>query len=159
MEEETQEIDVTNVYDINHLKSIIATLKSDLAVARVDLDNSKIMGQQRLESHIRDIKLISDALLEAAEDRDWCSMYDNFIQELNTRLNVELEERKRKYEVDIEVTETRTQTVTVTVEARSEQDAQELVMEDAFNYYEDELSEHDWEVTESDEEFIEVREA
>jgi capsid protein len=159
MEEETQEIDVTNVYDINHLKSIIATLKSDLAVARVDLDNNKIIRQQRLDSHIQDIKLISDALMEQAEDRDWCDQYDNFIEELNTRLSIELEERTKEYEVEIEVTQTRTQRVTVTIKARDEDQARELIDDSPEDYYAEQITEYDWETDEEESNIIDVTKA
>ena len=159
MEEGLQTIDVTEIYDVNHLKSIVASLKSALVVAKSSAETYEARSNKSRESHERDIELIGDALLKEADDRDWCSAYDDFVEELNQSLSVELKMREKEYEIDIEVTETRTQIVTVSIKARSEEHAKELVMDDPVNYYEDQLSECDWETTELEEEFIETREA
>lgn len=166
METETQEIDVTNIYDINHLKSIIASLKSDLTVVRADLVVAKSSAEtyearsnRSRESHERDIELIGTALLQEAEDRDWCSAYDDFVEELNNKLSVELKTREHEYEVEIEVTQKRTQRVTVTITARTESHARELIEDDPSNYYESKISDYDWDVEDEDSDIVDIQDA
>lgn len=159
MEEGLETIDVSNIDDINHVKSIVASLKSALVVAKSSAETYLARSVKGYDSHESDIALISDALIKESDDRDWCNMYDEFIEELNKSLNVELKVREKEYEVDIEVTETRTQVVTVSIKARSEEHAKELVMDDPVNYYEEQLSDYNWDTTELEEEFVEVREA
>ncbi len=165
METETQEIDVTNIYDINHLKSIIASLKSGLAVARADLvvakssaETYEVRSNKSRQSHEQDIDRIGTALLKEAEDRDWCSAYDDFVEELNRSLNVELKTREHEYEVEIEVTQKRTQRVTVTINARTESHARELIEDDPSNYYEEKICDYDWEVEDEDSDIIDITE-
>ena len=153
-----EQIDVTEIYDLNHLKSIIASLKSALAVMTVDRDNNKSMRIEGRQKHERDITLIGEALLSQADDRNWCSEYDDFIEELNESLTVELKMREKEYEVEIEVTQKRTQRATVTITARSEEHARELIEDDPSNYYEDQINEYDWEVEDEDSEITDVTE-
>ena len=158
METETQQIDVTNIDDINLLKSIIASLKSNLTVMTVDRDNNKTMRFEGRQKHERDIERISDALIKEAGDRNWCDAYDEFITDLNKELNIELKTREKEYEVEIEVTQKRTQRVTVTITALSEEDAREIVEDDPSNYYEDKVNDYDWDVEDEDSEIVDVTE-
>jgi hypothetical protein len=158
METETQNIDVTNIDDINLLKSIIASLKSNLTVMTVDRDNNKTMRFEGRQKHERDIELIGNALLEQAKDRDWCSQYDEFITDLNKELSVELKTREKEYEVEIEVTRKQVQKVTVTITANDEDHARELINDDPSNYYEDQINNYDWDVEDEDSEIVDVTE-
>jgi hypothetical protein len=158
METETQEIDVTNIDDINLLKSIIASLKSNLLVMTVDRDNNKNMRFQDRQRHERDIELIGNALLKEAHDRDWCSAYDEFITDLNKELSVELKTREKEYEVEIEVTRKQVQRVTVTITANDEDHARELINDDPSNYYEDKINDYDWDVEDEDSDITDVTE-
>lgn len=156
MEEGLQTIDVSDIHDINHVKSIVASLKSALTVMTVDRDNNKSMRIEGRTKHERDIELIGNALLQEAEDRDWCSAYDDFIEVLNRSLTVELKSREHEYEVEIEVTRKQVQRVTVTVTARDEDHARELINDDPSNYYEDQIDENDWEVEDEDSDITDV---
>ena len=159
MEEELSTIDVSNMHDINQVKSIVASLKSALVVMTVDRDNNKNMRYERMQKHERDIELISNALLEQAKDRDWCSQYDEFIKNLNKELSVELKTREREYEVEIEITQKRTQTVTVTITADSEEHARELIEDDMSAYYESETNDYDWDIEDEDSDIVDITEA
>jgi hypothetical protein len=156
METETQNIDVTNIDDINLLKSIIASLKSNLIIMTVDRDNNKSMRIEGRQKHERDITLIGEALLKEADDRDWCSAYDDFIEELNESLSVELKRREHEYEVEIEVTQKRTQRVTVTVTAQSEEDARETIESDPSSFYENKVNDYDWELEDEDSDILDI---
>lgn len=159
MDTETQDIDVTNIYDLNHLKSIIASLKSDLVVARVDLDNNKKMRVEGREKHERDIRIIGEALIEEAEERDWCSQFDDFIEKVNNELSVELPLRQHEYDVEMLITQTRTQTVTVTVTARNTDEARRLVEDDPSNHFDGHISDYDWDIEDEETEITDVTEA
>ena len=65
------------------------------------------------------IQELKDALIEEANERDWCDMYDKFVSRLNSQLIVNLEEREREYEVQA----TFIITVSTTIKARDEDDA------------------------------------
>jgi hypothetical protein len=158
METETQQIDVTNIDDINLLKNIIASLKHNLTVMTIDRDNNKTMRFEGRQKHERDIELIGNALILQAEDRDWCSQYDEFITDLNKELSVELKIREKEYQVEIEVTRKQVQRVTVTITANDEDHARELINDDPSNYYEDQIMEYDWDVEDEDSEIIDVTE-
>lgn len=156
MEEGLDTIDVSNIHDINQVKSIVASLKSALAIMTIDKENNKSMRIEGRTKHERDIELIGNALLQEAEDRDWCSAYDDFIEVLNRSLTVELKSREHEYEVEIEVTRKQVQRVTVTVTARDEDHARELIEDDPSNYYEDKINEYDWEVEDEDSDITDV---
>lgn len=159
MEEDLQTIEVASIYDLNHLKSIIASLKAALNVAVTDRDNNKKMRLENWEKHERDIRIIGEALIQEAEDRDWCSAYDDFVEELNRSLTIELKTREKEYEVEIEVTQKRTQRVTVTISANSEAHARELIEDDPSNYYEEKISNYDWDLEDEDSDIVDVTEA
>jgi hypothetical protein len=156
MEEGLDTIDVSNIYDINEVKSIVASLKSALVIMTIDKENNKSMRIEGRTKHERDIELIGNALLQEAKDRDWCSAYDDFIEVLNRSLTVELKSREHEYEVEIEVTRKQVQRVTVTVTARDEDHARQLIEDNPSNYYEDEINEYDWEVEDEDSDITDV---
>jgi hypothetical protein len=158
MEEGLQTIDVSDIHDINHVKSIVASLKSALVVANASAETYEARSNKSRESHEQDIDRIGTALLKEAEDRDWCSAYDDFVEELNRSLNVELKTREHEYEVEIEVIQRRSQRITVTITARDEDHAKELIEDDPSNYYESKISDYDWEVDDEDSEIVDVTE-
>lgn len=47
------------------------------------------------DAHRRDIETIGDALIEQAEDRGWCEIFDEVVQELNGNLSIPLRVRAR----------------------------------------------------------------
>ena len=73
-------------------------------------------------NHVGDIGVIGKALRDEADERDWCDDYDNFVQEVNKHLHVELPVREHDYVV----TATFSVTLRYTVSAQSEDDAREM---------------------------------
>lgn len=97
------------------------TANKDRLIAEYDQRLSSITGtldQARL-NHRRDIELIGETLLEQAERRDWCGEYDQVVDGLNRRLNIDLPTRDRDYDVRV--------VVTITVNASSEDRASDQV--------------------------------
>ncbi len=78
--------------------------------------------QRQISTLQRRLDYVAEALLAEAEERDWCSEYDEFVNKVNNHLGYTvLTPRSREYEV--------TYTVTFTVEARDEDEAQETADE------------------------------
>lgn len=77
-------------------------------------------------AHVRDINTLNNALLEEAENRDWCSEFDEFVEGVNGHLNIELDGRERDFDVTVEVT----YRVVRTVSARTESEAEDLATDD-----------------------------
>jgi len=77
------------------------------------------------ENHQADIDLISQVLMEEAENRDWCDEYDRVIDRLNDRLNRPLQVRTREFVIDVRVSYETSFTVT----ARSQEEAEEILTE------------------------------
>lgn len=83
-------------------------------------------AREERERHRADIARISDALIEQADRRGWCSDYDDFVETLNEDLHVPLEVRTKEFEVEARVVfYTR-----VTVEARDAEEAESKVNDD-----------------------------
>lgn len=98
-----------------------------------------------------DFEIVSECLLNEAADRDWCSEYNDWVDEVNLRLNRStLRKLEREYSVKVELTETRTVSTYVTVTAASSDEAQEKV--ESWDWYDvlDYANENDWESEETD---------
>ncbi len=112
---------------------------------------------------IDDIKVIADALLEEAMERDWCSLYNDFVEEVNSKLQVsELKSYIKTYEVEVRVERKQYATVTVEVEANDTEGAEEYINTLSFDeildqskYGQDYI---DWEETDEEYEIEYVRE-
>lgn len=69
--------------------------------------------------HVADIEAIGKALIEEANDRDWCEIYDTFVNMLNRSLTQPLPLRTRMYRVSVPIT------IYVDVEAIDEGEARD----------------------------------
>lgn len=80
----------------------------DLENRVVKLTNQVTAAEEAAASarraHHKDIEIIGDRLILEAEERGWCSVYDDVIAELNNDLRFPLTEREHDYEVEFEVT-------------------------------------------------------
>ena len=83
-----------------------------------------------------DVRHLIDATMrEAQEAHDWCTEYDDAVEVLNSRLHVgflTMPEREREFTVHLTVT--RTYSTSVSVTASSDDDASEIVENDADSY-------------------------
>jgi len=99
-------------------------LQAQIARLRRDLDDARSQAnrfQERLrtaqDAHRADIAAIGEALITEADERGWCTEYDEFIERLNDSLNVDLPARLRTWQVIVPLR------VTVRVEARTDDEA------------------------------------
>lgn len=101
----------------------LANLNNEFAVTKVKLERAN----KELSEVYSDFNLVGERLQDEAEDRDWCSAYDNFIDFLNERMTrLQFPTREREYEVTFDLSKTMTAQVTVTVTAKNEDDALDI---------------------------------
>lgn len=85
---------------------------------------------QARTQHCSDIAKIGDRLLDEAEQRGWCHIFDDVVDEINSDLVVRLPERKREFAV----THTYTVRITRVVQARDYDDAEEIAGPPAYPF-------------------------
>lgn len=85
----------------------------------IDMLTTQLRDAQR--NHRHDITLISERLLQEAESRDWCHVYDEVIADLNSNLTYQLETREREFDLRVQVSGV----LRIMVRATSEDDAEE----------------------------------
>jgi len=78
--------------------------------------------RQEAKRHIEDIKTIGERLIDEADQRGWCDEYDKMVDDLNTKLHLDLPLRNREYEVSVSFTVH----MNVTVTAHTPEDAQSM---------------------------------
>jgi hypothetical protein len=132
----------------------VSELQHEVAVLTIARDNLSKLFSEAKSHHHSDIALISEKLNEIADEKSFCSEYDDFVEELNEKLHINLKPRTKEYEVTIRVTRTQTQDITVVVECAYEEDA----AEQAFELdWESEVRDYDWEDEDQSEEVQDVR--
>lgn len=94
---DTQITDVTATREYQRLKEDFVRMEA----ARSHWENVARISEK---AHIDDIHKIGTALIEEATNRDWCDLYDEFVDNLNTQLNRPLEVRQHTYSVEVEYT-------------------------------------------------------
>lgn len=83
-----------------------------------------------------DLDDITEALRQEAENRGWCSEYNEFCDEVNSKLkHAQLIPLEQEYEVEVEVTATVTTRATLIVMARSQDLAEEMVIDDPDSFF------------------------
>lgn len=112
--------------------NIVYRLANEILRANQLSDRISILNRQREAA----LAAIGQRLIDESERRNWCSEFDEIIEEVNAELphGWELPTRKRSYEVEVTVTGKITTTTTVTVEATSEDEACDMVNEDTESH-------------------------
>jgi hypothetical protein len=119
---------------VTRLEAELAAAKAEGEALQVQL-NAQIDAYRRMTEerdqavtlHRADIETISAALLEEAENRQWCDSYDEFVEDVNRSLNVALEVREVEWEVVLKVEVTLTKVVTAKNEDAARESAEEAV--------------------------------
>lgn len=117
--------------------------------------------RDRYEKVKADFNIVSNALLEEAEERDWCSDYNEFVEKVNEHLTImQLETLEKEYEVEVELTRTQSVTTYVTVTAANATLAEQIVESMRFDtIVEENVSDEDWNDDETDVRVNDAREA
>lgn len=120
---------MTDTVDINH------HIDPELVTAQAALSDTR----RQIEQMKNDWKLLTDRLTKEANDRDWCSEYDNVLAELNEILSVfKLPAREQDYIVHTSVT--MTYNIGISVKATNLSNAKDLVDGMDFDDIYEELS-------------------
>lgn len=106
---------------VRYLQTLVLATEADNKAAR--------------SRHREDIEMIGTRLIEEAEDRGWCEVYDEVISDLNDKLYMKLEERTRDFVVEVQALVTFKITVP---DQTSKSDAEEL----ATDWIENDASSH-----------------
>lgn len=97
---------------VQELKNMLIATTTDRNYWHTYYNNSR-------GNHKDDVRKISEALMAEADARGWCDDYDKFVDGLNNRLVVGLEQREHEYEVSA----TFLLKVSTTIKARNIDDA------------------------------------
>lgn len=114
---------------------VVSDLRSQVAAREAEVENlTHRLGLAR-RHHQEDITLIGEKLMYEAEQRDWCSEYDDVVEGLNNSLHIELPTRSRDVDVNYSVTLTVTLNRSTTVSVSGGDDPRD-VANDQFDSYE-----------------------
>jgi hypothetical protein len=119
-------------YAYHSLRELTTEMREQLI--RNSQDYSTSQAQAR-DTHMKDIEYIGQALIDQANDRGWCDMYDDFIREINDELHYSLPVRNRDYLVTLDMNVS----IEIVVNAGDEDQAKELAegqldVRQFFNY-------------------------
>lgn len=103
-----------------------ARLRRELEAHERQLSLVRIQLSKEEDAHRKDIEIIGEALLAAAEEEDWCSEFDDKVAAVNDELAVALPVRSRTFEVDVPWMVAIEGNTTVQVSATSVDEAREL---------------------------------
>ena len=110
---------------------MIYYLTDELLKASEQVDNYKKLYSSAQD----DLEKISDALSEEAENRGWCSEYNEFCNQVNDGLTIGfLKPLTQEYSVDFEIQASVTLTRTIYVTASSQEEAEGFFSEDPEAY-------------------------
>ena len=79
-------------------------LKEDFIRVEMSRSHWENMARNYEKQHIDDIHKIGQALINEATTRDWCDLYDEFVDDLNKELHRPLDVRQHSYSVEVEYT-------------------------------------------------------
>lgn len=108
-------------------------------IAALRLSNQQLRNDLILarEQHANDIQLIGERLIEESEGRNWCHEFDQIIDEVNEKLTGpnQLPLRMQKFEVEVRVSAVVSSTYFTTVTARSEEEAESIILDDPHAHF------------------------
>lgn len=115
---------------------MIHYLTEELVKASESADHYRKLYSQSQD----DIQTISDALAEEAENRGWCSEYNQFCEEVNSKLRAGtyLTPLEQEYAVTVRIKAEVEIERTIYVTTTSQEDAEYLVQDDPESYFEPE---------------------
>lgn len=127
-------IDQINALPVEHELAIAADDLYELSREVVELREQAATWSKRYDYAIDFINTVSERLIEEADNRNWCSEYDDIVDEVNAKSGmpgvIMLREREHEYTVSVRI-EARVNVETeVKVMARSQEHADDLVNED-----------------------------
>lgn len=131
------EIDITNP----------EAVRLELGRLQANVSHWQGKASDSARNHKRDIATIGERLMEEANDRGWCDIYDTVINELNDKLTIELPVREQEYEVSVSYTVELKTTVMARNADEAKEDATSLFERDldSLDHGQDYTCDEDWE--------------
>jgi len=130
---------------------MITLSSGNVYYSQQELNDAKTKINNLVHQLREDFDVIRNALLQEAIDREWCDLYNEFVEKINSETkDLKLHHAKKDYEVKVKVEETREQYVYITVEATSEEEAEEIVSNYDYSDVKEDASEWEWDITDSD---------
>ena len=127
--------------------SVVTALRSELSELReryAQLEREHDALGQWKHRAVNDMATVSTALIREANDRGWCSEYDDIVASLNGNLHVlQLTERLRQFHRQVTVDMTFRVTRELTIEARTVEEADDIITDDLYGYMADAVSSYD----------------
>ena len=131
-----------------------ASAEADVDALRLDLSATRdLLAQAQRERDalgewknraVNDMATLSTALIREANDRGWCSEYDDIVASVNENMNVlQLTERLRQFHREVTVDMTFRVTRGLTIEARTVEEADDIIADDLHGYMADAVSSYD----------------
>jgi len=119
--------------------------KAEYDAAIADKDETISRLRQLNQEFRQDGDKIAFALREEASDRDWCDIYNGFVDDVNNQTkHLKLEPLAREYVVEVTVTRTQSQVISVSIIADSEDAARDEFYCNQEGYADNNLREDDW---------------
>ena len=105
-------------------------------IARLNAVISDLQGHIRRLTHDIEV-VIGETINNEAEHRGWCEQFDNIVENVNARLtgSARLPQRTQTFEVEVTVEGTISTCYTVCVSAKSQDDADTMVIESPYDYF------------------------
>ena len=118
--------------DVDALKLAIAALTTEKERLERDVQTLRT----RADTYATDFSIVGEALMQEAENRNWCDEYDRFAENVNGHTSLlDLPVREQEYEVVVTGTAIVSWSHNITVTARSADNAIEMVENDHSMYF------------------------
>lgn len=123
---------------ITPLDQALQQAEAKIAELTTELEREREAGLRRADMLAKassDFATISDILMDEANSRNYCDVYDSVIERINGELSFgQLKPRTRTFRVRANITASVTTQVEVEVEATSEEEAHDRFTEDPGSY-------------------------
>lgn len=124
--------DVQPEPDVDALKLAVAALTAE----KERLEREVEWSNNRARTYATDFHTVGEALMQEAENRNWCDEYDQFVETVNGQTSLlDLPVREREYEITVTGTAILSWSHNITVTARSVDDAIEMVENDPSTFF------------------------
>jgi len=137
-------IEQINALPVEHELAIAADDLYELSREVVELRERAETWAKRYDYAIDFLNTVSERLIEEANNRGWCSDYDDIVDEVNSKSGmpgiIMLQEREQEYTFDVRIEARVNVTTEVKVMARSQEHAEDLISQNVESYMEESVS-------------------
>jgi predicted transcriptional regulator len=127
----TVSTDASAEVDVDALRSALSATRDLLAQAERERDALADWKHRA----VQDMGILSSALMREANNRGWCSEYDDVVDYVNSDMNVlQLTRRLRTFSRQVTVDMTFRVTREIEIEAYSEEEADDIIKDDLYGY-------------------------